>query len=438
MAQLKDTVVTGNLTVTGSEQVNGDVTLYAASGDSPALVLQRGTSGDTLNDYKIYDSGGFIKVKQQGNSGTTGFTQVAELTNQGKLTVSTPPTTDTTPSVSAWISPTDSAIKVSGTAVTPASGDYILLSDSSASNVASRGIAIGTSTSTYLRNDGTWGTPSGGGVTPSNIVVKGYDETGETTLYSGNLGSGLAVIEPLILDDAAVPELAIEHKNSGVTAGTYSIVDDTKTTNLYIPRITVDSAGHITDASSSTDYISAFGSRTSGTKGLLNSWDYKGLARGVNVQMPHLLSPMDGPGSTGYRYTFYPSSYTSSGYYSTTIYFGDSSKSPETSGFIQDPGMGRISAYDPGGRTITDVNLLGYEIVDVIFTKNSSITLPGGGTAYCTQPVYFDWACTNFSYNSTTMIYSATLYIYIDSSYSDMNSIYFYPVIKGYSGYSGK
>ena len=416
MAQLKDTTITGGLSVSGTTnltsggQSNANITLYAASGDSPALIFQRGTTSDTLNDYKIYDTGGYLKIKQSGNSGTTGYTQVAELTNAGKLTVSTPPATDTTPSTSAWISPTDSGIKISGTAVTPASGDYIIVSDSSASNVASRGIAIGTSTTTYLRNDGTWATPSGGGGGGSYTATAPIDITNDV----------------------------ISHNDSNVTAGTYSIVDDSMTTNLYIPRITVDSKGHVTDASSSTDYISAFGSRTSGTKGLLNSWDYKGLARSVNVQMPHILSPMDGPVLTGYRYSFYPSSYASSGYYSTTIYFGDSSNSPETSGFIQDPGMGRISAYDPGGRTITDVNLVGYEIVDVIFTKYSSITLPDSSTGYCTQPVYFDWACKDFSYNSTSKLYSATLYIYIDSSYSDMYQIYFYPIVRGYAGLAGK
>ena len=107
MAQLKDTTITGALSVsntvniTGATQHNADVTLYSSSGDSPSLIFQRGTTSDTLNDYKITDTGGYIKIKQQGNSGTSGYTQVAELTNAGKFTVSTPPATDTTPSASA-------------------------------------------------------------------------------------------------------------------------------------------------------------------------------------------------------------------------------------------------------------------------------------------------------------------------------------------------
>lgn len=50
---------------------------------------------------------------------------------------------------------------VSSTAVTPASGDYILITDSNATNnhAVKRGIAIGTSTTSFLTNKGTWATP---------------------------------------------------------------------------------------------------------------------------------------------------------------------------------------------------------------------------------------------------------------------------------------
>lgn len=51
---------------------------------------------------------------------------------------------------------------ITSTAITPGSGDYLILSDSTASNVLKRGIAIGTGTTTYLRNDGTWATPPSG------------------------------------------------------------------------------------------------------------------------------------------------------------------------------------------------------------------------------------------------------------------------------------
>ena len=176
MAQLKDTTITGGLSVsntvniTGATQHNADVTLYSLSGDSPSLIFQRGTYADNLNDYKITDVGGYLKIKQQGNSSTSGFTQVAELTNQGTFTVSTPPTTDTSPSVTAWISPTDSAIKIA-TDATIANGDKLVIRDSSDSNkLRSSSITFGTSTSTFLRNDGTWA-EAGGGAAGTTLIL---------------------------------------------------------------------------------------------------------------------------------------------------------------------------------------------------------------------------------------------------------------------------
>ena len=170
MAQLKDTTITGSIAVsgtaniTGATQHNGDVTLYAASGDSPSLIFQRGTTSDTLNDYKIVDTGGHLTIKQSGNSGTSGYTQVAKLTNTGILSVSTPPATDTTPSTTAWISPTDSEVKVA-TDATIATGDKLIVRDTSDSNkMRSSSISFDTTNTTdYLRKDGTWATPAGGG-----------------------------------------------------------------------------------------------------------------------------------------------------------------------------------------------------------------------------------------------------------------------------------
>jgi len=51
---------------------------------------------------------------------------------------------------------------ITSTAVTPANTDYILISDATASGKIQRGIALGTGTTTYLRNDGTWVNPESG------------------------------------------------------------------------------------------------------------------------------------------------------------------------------------------------------------------------------------------------------------------------------------
>ena len=48
---------------------------------------------------------------------------------------------------------------ITSAVITPATGDAIILSDTSGSDILKRGISIGTSTTTFLRNDGTWVTP---------------------------------------------------------------------------------------------------------------------------------------------------------------------------------------------------------------------------------------------------------------------------------------
>ncbi|OPZ33945.1 MAG: hypothetical protein BWY97_00091 [Tenericutes bacterium ADurb.BinA124] len=56
-----------------------------------------------------------------------------------------------------------SAGTIANTIIPPASGDYILVSDGSNQNKIIRSIGIGTGTTKYLREDGTWQTPAGGG-----------------------------------------------------------------------------------------------------------------------------------------------------------------------------------------------------------------------------------------------------------------------------------
>lgn len=50
---------------------------------------------------------------------------------------------------------------ISSSVITPASGDYLLISDSSGNNKIERSIAITSGTSKFLRQNGTWATPSG-------------------------------------------------------------------------------------------------------------------------------------------------------------------------------------------------------------------------------------------------------------------------------------
>ena len=90
MAQLKDTTVSGNLSVSGTGniggpvQLSGDLVLYASSGDSPAITFLRGSSDDNLNDWRIRDSGGSLLIDQR--VGGASFGNVFLLNSAGNVT----------------------------------------------------------------------------------------------------------------------------------------------------------------------------------------------------------------------------------------------------------------------------------------------------------------------------------------------------------------
>ena len=62
--------------------LTGDLALYAASGNSPRLIFQRGTLTDNLNDWSLYDSGGYLYVQQRG-SGSSAWETRAQFTQSG-------------------------------------------------------------------------------------------------------------------------------------------------------------------------------------------------------------------------------------------------------------------------------------------------------------------------------------------------------------------
>ena len=79
-----ETTTISDLTTTVTNQVyvsqhlfmqptTGDLTLYSASGDSPALRFQHGTLTDNLNDWLIKDSGGHLKIQSNKTSTDTYF-----------------------------------------------------------------------------------------------------------------------------------------------------------------------------------------------------------------------------------------------------------------------------------------------------------------------------------------------------------------------------
>ncbi len=76
---------------------------------------------------------------------------------------------------------------ISSTAVTPASSDYILISDTSNSSKIERGIELGSDTTKYLRNDGTWQTPTiSAALSDLSDVTIDNPSGGQTVVYDGD------------------------------------------------------------------------------------------------------------------------------------------------------------------------------------------------------------------------------------------------------------
>lgn len=84
---------------------------------------------------------------------------------------------------------------------TVASGDKLIIADSSDSSKLKRsGIAFGTSTSTFLRNDGTWQEVGGGGVSMStataSLATSGWSSNQKTVSVSGVTASNNVIVSP--------------------------------------------------------------------------------------------------------------------------------------------------------------------------------------------------------------------------------------------------
>lgn len=104
--------------------------------------------------------------------------------------------------------------KISSTAVTPGNGDYILISDSSGSNKIERGIAIGTGTTKYLREDGTWQTITSGvsdvKINNTSIVSSGVANIVTNTAYNSSTNK--------IATMSDIPSITSTYSSTGTTA----------------------------------------------------------------------------------------------------------------------------------------------------------------------------------------------------------------------------
>ena len=229
---------TGLLSLTGVN-IDGNAGYATTAGSTiNSITAGNGITGSTFNGGSAQT---WSIVSAAGSAGTIGTISVAADTVGVSL--------GTTSTVAAAGDHGHGNILTGGTitaaAVTAANTDYILISDASNSGKIEKSIAIGTGTTTYLRNDGTWASPpdtntdtlqsisniaTAGTYYPSFVsttgAVVGYvaqdkltfnPSTGTltTTYLSGALISGVTTVTastytadkayPIILADATTP-----------------------------------------------------------------------------------------------------------------------------------------------------------------------------------------------------------------------------------------
>ena len=173
----------------------------------------------------ITGDAGSVGGHETPTSGNASTTQVV-LGNDTRLTDSRTPSSHTHGDI-------QNNGTISSTAVTPANGDYILISDANATNNHSvkRGIAIGTSTGTYLRNDGTWQTPPNNNTTYSfadgtnSFTVTPSGGTAQTVNVTPSFSDTGSMLNPVHFDNGSpvassgntIPFIV----GTGSTAGTW-------------------------------------------------------------------------------------------------------------------------------------------------------------------------------------------------------------------------
>lgn len=124
---------------------------------------------------------GTASAKDVATSGDASTTQVV-MGNDSRLTDSRTPTSHSHGNIA-------NGGTISSSAVTLASGDYLLVSDTSASGKIERGIELGSSTTTFLNNKGGWSTPVGTTYTGTGLISVDASTHVISTTATDNIGT---------------------------------------------------------------------------------------------------------------------------------------------------------------------------------------------------------------------------------------------------------
>ena len=245
-----------------SELTAKDITLYAASGNSPRLTFQRGTLSDTFNDWSIFDTSGYLTIQQRGN-GSSSWESRATFTQSG----------------ATFVGDLEGGTikKTNGT-----SSQFLKADGSVDSNTYALSSAIPTKTS-ELNNDS-------GFIT--NAVTSLDGNTGAVTLKTINnnsiIGSGNITISSGQATDVKINGTSITSSNVAdiKTNGTYNATSNKIATMSDIPTVPTNvssftnDSGYIT-SSSLSGYVDLTSAQSiSGVKTFTNGISVSGRSAG--------------------------------------------------------------------------------------------------------------------------------------------------------------
>ena len=147
------------------------------------------------------------------------------------------------------------------------------------------------------------------GVSTSAVKIILQKSSGSTDEVQIQTGSNLSVTRP-----SATSTVTIEHKNSGVTTGTYGVTANTSLSqgnSFIVPKITVDAKGHITSATDVSVTLPSFQGITATNDGHLSLVDQSGNNISSTSPIVYYKITVDGNSTTstinnqGYLGSFY-------------------------------------------------------------------------------------------------------------------------------------
>lgn len=174
---------------------------HTHSGYQPTLVS--GTNIKTVNSTSLLGSGDIaidVPTASTTNPSMDGTASYGSGTSYARSNHVHPTDTSRAASTHDHGSITNAGAITSDTAA--ASGDKLVIADNSDSSKLKRsGIAFGTSTSTFLRNDGTWQEVGGGGgvsmsTTTASLATSGWSNNQKTVSVSGVTASNNVIVSP--------------------------------------------------------------------------------------------------------------------------------------------------------------------------------------------------------------------------------------------------